>query len=548
MTTLVAVRKHDEIVIAADSLTTFGDLKLSSVLRPQSREDRPLPRHLRRALRLGRAPARVREPAQDARRPRLLEPARDLRDAAQAPPGAQGPALPQPEGGGGRSLRVDADHRAVTNEHGIFGIYSMREVFEYTKFWAAGSGRDVALGAMYALYPRLKTADGHRARRRRGRRDVRPQLVAAAVALRREGEALANHAMADTLVPFVVEGAGVRGAVARVDATVAARWPRTAIPPPLQARAGRARDRDRAARREPQVQRRAHRAARRPRPGAPRGRRVHRRARRCARRRSGTTTPSRASAPRRRSPSSRANRGAARLAITVDPRDGAPFQGIVAIEPGSVASMIGGYLERSAQVESRLVLAARRRAARRRAGPAACPRRKATIPTPGTPSPAPPMRSIRRCCSARTTRTRRSARSPASATPRVFAAREPRFACRCSPARAARAIAIAGARRDRGGARRARRRRDHLRVLRPTLHLHGRAGARHRAPVDEGPRRASPSRRKAGQRQVREETFRSGWTSGCGPRAPTRRARWRSRRSRRARCASAANASSPRAP
>ncbi|MDH5246665.1 MAG: MFS transporter, partial [Betaproteobacteria bacterium] len=30
MTTLVAVRKNDEIAIAADSLTTFGDTRLSA--------------------------------------------------------------------------------------------------------------------------------------------------------------------------------------------------------------------------------------------------------------------------------------------------------------------------------------------------------------------------------------------------------------------------------------------------------------------------------------------------------------------------------------
>jgi ATP-dependent protease HslVU (ClpYQ) peptidase subunit len=35
----------------------------------------------------------------------------------------------------------------------------MREVFEYTQFWAAGSGKDVALGAMHALYSRLRTAE-----------------------------------------------------------------------------------------------------------------------------------------------------------------------------------------------------------------------------------------------------------------------------------------------------------------------------------------------------------------------------------------------------
>ena len=46
----------------------------------------------------------------------------------------------------------------VANEHGIFGVYSMREVFEYTQFWAVGSGREFALGAMHALYPKLRTA------------------------------------------------------------------------------------------------------------------------------------------------------------------------------------------------------------------------------------------------------------------------------------------------------------------------------------------------------------------------------------------------------
>ncbi len=47
----------------------------------------------------------------------------------------------------------------IANENGIFGVYSMREVFEYTQFWAVGSGREFALGAMSALYPRLRTAE-----------------------------------------------------------------------------------------------------------------------------------------------------------------------------------------------------------------------------------------------------------------------------------------------------------------------------------------------------------------------------------------------------
>ena len=40
----------------------------------------------------------------------------------------------------------------IANPSGIFAVYSMREVFEFDRFWAIGSGRDFALGAMYTLY------------------------------------------------------------------------------------------------------------------------------------------------------------------------------------------------------------------------------------------------------------------------------------------------------------------------------------------------------------------------------------------------------------
>jgi ATP-dependent protease HslVU (ClpYQ) peptidase subunit len=34
----------------------------------------------------------------------------------------------------------------------------MREVFEFDRFWAIGSGRDFALGAMYTIYAKAKSA------------------------------------------------------------------------------------------------------------------------------------------------------------------------------------------------------------------------------------------------------------------------------------------------------------------------------------------------------------------------------------------------------
>ncbi len=47
------------------------------------------------------------------------------------------------------STHIDA---VLATPHGIFGIYSLREVYEYNRFWAVGSGAPYALGAMQALY------------------------------------------------------------------------------------------------------------------------------------------------------------------------------------------------------------------------------------------------------------------------------------------------------------------------------------------------------------------------------------------------------------
>jgi ATP-dependent protease HslVU (ClpYQ) peptidase subunit len=46
----------------------------------------------------------------------------------------------------------------IVNVHGIFGVESYREVFEFERFWAIGSGRRFALGAMHAAYDRARSA------------------------------------------------------------------------------------------------------------------------------------------------------------------------------------------------------------------------------------------------------------------------------------------------------------------------------------------------------------------------------------------------------
>ncbi|MES2738210.1 MAG: MFS transporter [Verrucomicrobiota bacterium] len=40
----------------------------------------------------------------------------------------------------------------IANPHGIFALYSYRSAQQFHKFWAAGSGRDFALGAMHTVY------------------------------------------------------------------------------------------------------------------------------------------------------------------------------------------------------------------------------------------------------------------------------------------------------------------------------------------------------------------------------------------------------------
>lgn len=47
----------------------------------------------------------------------------------------------------------------IANPNGIFEVDSYRTVSEYARFWALGSGRTLALGAMHAVYEHLETAE-----------------------------------------------------------------------------------------------------------------------------------------------------------------------------------------------------------------------------------------------------------------------------------------------------------------------------------------------------------------------------------------------------
>ncbi|NDP43802.1 MAG: MFS transporter [Aromatoleum sp.] len=158
MTTLVAVRKNDEVAIAADSLTTFGDTRLSAQYDRTS--DKIV---LYKGTYVGLCGSAAHQLVFESllakhgdldftNKAAIFETFRKLHPILKE----QHFLNPKEEEDDPyESTQITA---LIANEHGIFGVYSMREVFEYTRFWAVGSGREFALGAMYAQFPKLKSA------------------------------------------------------------------------------------------------------------------------------------------------------------------------------------------------------------------------------------------------------------------------------------------------------------------------------------------------------------------------------------------------------
>src|SRR3954463_8264538 len=159
MTTLVVVRKGDSVAIAADSLTTFGDTRLSA------EHDRTYDKIVRyRDTYIGLCGSAAHQLVFEsllakhgdldfAHKSAIFETFRKLHPILKE----QHFLNPKEEEDDPyESTQITA---LIANANGIFGVYSMREVFEYTQFWAAGTGREFALGAMQALYPRLRTAE-----------------------------------------------------------------------------------------------------------------------------------------------------------------------------------------------------------------------------------------------------------------------------------------------------------------------------------------------------------------------------------------------------
>jgi len=158
MTTITVVKKGGQVAIAAESLTTFGDTRLARQYKGE--HDKIL--HVAGSwiglcgssahhLVLASALAKI-EDVRLGSRMEVFETFRRLH------PILKEHAYLNPKEDEDDPYESSQMIALIANDSGIYGVYSYREVFDYDRFWAAGSGRNFALGAMYAGYGRAKNA------------------------------------------------------------------------------------------------------------------------------------------------------------------------------------------------------------------------------------------------------------------------------------------------------------------------------------------------------------------------------------------------------
>lgn len=165
MSTVVVAKKDGKVCIAADSLTSFGDLRLSSVY--DAAHDKILSYDENYLGIVGSAAHQLVLESVFASKKvvdkkteidfssrlaifesfRTLHPVLKEKYFLNAKDEDDDPY---------ESTQIDA---LIANPFGIFGVHSLREVTEYNKFWAIGSGAEYALGAMFAVYEDAKTAE-----------------------------------------------------------------------------------------------------------------------------------------------------------------------------------------------------------------------------------------------------------------------------------------------------------------------------------------------------------------------------------------------------
>lgn len=157
MTTITVARKGGQIAIAADRLTTFGDTRLSSKYEANPKIFKV------RDTWIGIAGSSAHHHVIEHAFKRIDKPVFGSKVDIFETMVRLHPLLKEhfflnPKEEEDDPYESSQYVMLMANPNGIFGVYSYREVFSFDRFWAIGSGRAFALGAMHATWDRARSA------------------------------------------------------------------------------------------------------------------------------------------------------------------------------------------------------------------------------------------------------------------------------------------------------------------------------------------------------------------------------------------------------
>ncbi|MEO5658592.1 MAG: MFS transporter [Polaromonas sp.] len=163
MTTLVVVKKAGVVAMAADTLVTFGDTRLTHRFEANSKifkVDTPDGiSYIGMAGTVAHFPV-LRKAMTTLPKEQLRLSARDevFETFLKLHPMLKETFFLQGKEDDNDPYESSQFTVLIANATGIYGLYSYREVFEFKEFWGVGSGRSFALGAMHASWDKAKTA------------------------------------------------------------------------------------------------------------------------------------------------------------------------------------------------------------------------------------------------------------------------------------------------------------------------------------------------------------------------------------------------------
>ncbi|MBI1889214.1 MAG: MFS transporter [Burkholderiales bacterium] len=158
MTTCVVVKKDGEVAIAADSLVTFGDTRLSNAYEANNKIFQVGESYITLAGTAAHFPVMrklLTEMGEDCKMNSRDEVFETFSKVHHILKESYFLNTKEDEDDPYESSQITT---LIANAYGIFGVYSYREVFSFDRFWGIGSGRNFALGAMYAAYERAENA------------------------------------------------------------------------------------------------------------------------------------------------------------------------------------------------------------------------------------------------------------------------------------------------------------------------------------------------------------------------------------------------------